>query len=204
MLNSGVGRGIAHVGAADQVDAAADAGAVHGGQHRLAAALQAGQRVLQVEDEAAQLLARAAVAVVVQRRHQLAEHLQVDAGGEVPALAFEHHHPNRRRLVQRGEGAPQLVPHGQVHRIGLVGPVHADGGDGAVGGHGEGFVGHGVAKRRCRRIMPRPNQPAEGRILAWYPGRAPRLATAGADRELLGPMSTARGQEFAEGPPRNQ
>ena len=39
------------------VDAAADAGAMHGGQHRFAAALDGRQGVLQLEDQAAQLFA---------------------------------------------------------------------------------------------------------------------------------------------------
>jgi hypothetical protein len=40
----GIGRGVAHVAAGDEVDRAADAGALDGGEHRLAAALDAAVR----------------------------------------------------------------------------------------------------------------------------------------------------------------
>jgi hypothetical protein len=81
-------RAVAHVGAADQINPATDARAMHGRQHRLAAALQAGQRILQIENHAAQVFARAAVALVAHLRAYAHHHLQVDAGGEGLALAF--------------------------------------------------------------------------------------------------------------------
>ena len=71
---------VAHVGAGDEVDAATDAATVDGGEHGLAAALQAGEGVLQVEDEAAQLFAHAAFAVVGDVGAQAHHHLQIDTG----------------------------------------------------------------------------------------------------------------------------
>ena len=59
----------------------------NGGEHGLAAALQAGQGVLQVEDKAAQLFAHAAVAVVGNLRGQAHHQLQVDTGAEQFAFA---------------------------------------------------------------------------------------------------------------------
>ena len=58
------GCGIAHVAAGDEIDAAADAGAMDRGDDRLAAAFDAAQRVLQVEDRPAQLFPGTAVAIV--------------------------------------------------------------------------------------------------------------------------------------------
>jgi hypothetical protein len=74
-----VAAAVAHVGAGDQVNAAADAAAMDGGQHGLAAALQAGEGVLHVEDDAAQLFAHAASQSSAIWLAQAHHHLQVDA-----------------------------------------------------------------------------------------------------------------------------
>ena len=141
----GVGAGVAHVGAGDEVDAAAYAAAVDGGQHGLAAALQAGQRVLHVQDHAAQRLARAAVAVVLDLRAYAHHHLQVDARTEQLALALQHGHSGLGCAIHPLKGLADFLPHGGVHGVGLVGAVQAHGGDVGVQRDAEGFKLHGVS-----------------------------------------------------------
>jgi hypothetical protein len=136
---------VAHVGAGDEVDATADAAAVDGGQHRLAAALQAGEGVLQVQDEAAQLFAHAGLAVVGNLLAQAHHHLQVDARREVPAFGLQHGHAGLGRGVHPVEGLADVLPHGGVHGVGLC-----RGGSGArwqcgLPGDAQGFKsGHGA------------------------------------------------------------
>src|SRR6185369_5007093 len=86
---NGVGRGIAHVAAGDEVERAADAGALDGGEHRFAAALNGGETVLQVEDQAAQGFAAAGAVRAGDALLDAAQHGEVDAGAEVAAGAAE-------------------------------------------------------------------------------------------------------------------
>ena len=157
---------VAHVGAGDQVHAAADAGAVDGGEHRLAAAFDAGERVLQVEDQVAQVLARARLAGVLHQRQDAHHHLQVDAGAEVGARAVHHRDARGRRAVDPLHRGADVLPHLHVQRVGLVGPVqrhHRDlaveadaqgvelgQGDGRGGGGRDGLAGErGGSGGRC-------------------------------------------------------
>jgi hypothetical protein len=59
-------------------------------QHRLAAALDACERILQVEDQAAQLLPHPAVALIGDLLAYAAEQFEVDAGGEAGPGAAQH------------------------------------------------------------------------------------------------------------------
>ena len=128
----GVGRRIAHVAAGDEVERAADAGALDGGDDRLAAALEAAQAVLQVEDQPAQGFAAARPVGMGDALLDAAHHGEIDAGAEIPAFAAEDGDADRGGCVDPREGLADFLPHRVVHRVRLVRAVEADFGD-AVG-----------------------------------------------------------------------
>src|SRR5690606_27857466 len=135
----GVGCGVAHVAGGDHVDGAADAVALDGGQHRLAAPVDGVEGGLQGEDLAADVLGLATdvAAAVVSRPGQ---HLQVDPGGEVLAGPADDHHANFAGLVDPFEDVHDLRPEIGVHGVDLLRTVDHHLGD--LIGHfdAEGFV----------------------------------------------------------------
>jgi len=132
---------LAHVGGAGQIDAGADTGAVDRREHRLAAGFQAGDDVLQIQYDAAQLFAlmRGAAAAGVR---ELRQHRQIDARVEVSAGAVQDDDSGLRRLVELAEHIPNIIPHLPVHRVRLVGPVQHDIGDTVGQRHGQRLVVH--------------------------------------------------------------
>src|SRR5690606_6340650 len=90
--------GVAHVAGGDQIDGAAQAVALDGRQHRLAAAVDGVEGRLQLEDLAAQGLG-AAADVLAHQRGGLGQQVEVDAGGKVLTGTAEHHHTDLIRAV---------------------------------------------------------------------------------------------------------
>src|SRR6185369_9785263 len=147
----GIRRRVAHVAAGHEVERAADAGAVDGGEYRFAAAFDGGEAVLQVEDQPAQGFAAAGAVRVGDALLDAAQHGEVDAGAEVLAGAAEDGDPGFGGGVDPGEGLADFLPHRVVHRVRLVRPVEADFGDALVeaeGEGGEGRWGHGAPRKR--------------------------------------------------------
>ena len=137
----GVGRAIAHVGGAGQIDAGADTGAVDRREHRLAAGFQAGDDVLQIQYDAAQLFALMRGAAVASVR-DLRQHRQIDAGVEMLAGAAQNDDAGLRHVVKLAEHVADIVPHLPVHGVRLVGPVQHDIGDTVGQRHGQRLVVH--------------------------------------------------------------
>ena len=99
---------VAQVAGADQIDAAADAGALDGRQHRHARPLQTAQALLQLQDRAAQVCAAPPeLGVGVGIGDGAAEHRQVHAGAEVPARGGEHQGPHLTAGVELADDLRQ-------------------------------------------------------------------------------------------------
>ena len=84
-----VGAAQANVAGGDQIDTAADARTVNRGDDRLSAAFDRCQRVLQIEDQPAQLLPRPSVAGIGDFRADRAEQCEVDSRGELTPRAAD-------------------------------------------------------------------------------------------------------------------
>jgi len=95
-------------------------------------------RVLQVEDQVAQVLARARLAGVLHRGQDAHHHLQVDAGAEVGAGAVHHRHAHGGRAIDPLHRGAEVLPHLHVQRVGLVGAVQRHDGDLAVEADAQG------------------------------------------------------------------
>ena len=139
---AGVCAAVTHVGTGHQINAATNTGAVDGGQHRLAAALQAGEGVLHVQNDAAQRLAGAGIAVVLDLRAQAHHHLQVDAGTEQFSFTLQNCHAGLWLRVHPLKGFADFLPHGGVHRVGFFGAVQTHRGDVVFQCDGQGFIFH--------------------------------------------------------------
>ncbi len=124
-----VGRSVAHVAAGDEIEAAAHTGSVDGGNDRLAAAFEAVQAVLQVEDQAAQGLAAARPVWMGNALLDTGQHAEVDAGAEIPAGAAQDGDTGLWCGIQPVAGLADFLPHGIVEGVRFVRPVEADFGD---------------------------------------------------------------------------
>jgi hypothetical protein len=69
--------------------------------------------------------------------------LQVDARREIPAFTLQHGDAGFGRGIHPGEGLADLLPHGGVHGVGLLGAIQAHRGDVIFQGDDQGF------KRGC-------------------------------------------------------
>ncbi|MCY1525038.1 hypothetical protein D9M68_600040 [compost metagenome] len=138
-----VDRGVAHVAGRDQVDGAAQAVALDGGDDRLAAVVDDVEGLLQFEDLAPQG-ARIAPGVRAELGADRGEQHQVDAGGEMLAGAGQHHDPHFIVVLDLAEDFDDLLPEIGIHRVDLFGTVDLHMGDLVCQLYAEGFVvGHG-------------------------------------------------------------
>jgi len=113
----GVSGAQAHVARGDEVDAAADARAVHGDDHRLGALRHrrdARLEALHHGEEASALVHLRRRTLTTERA---AEHREVEAGREVLAPRREHHGPHRLVVAELGHGERQVAPERLAHGV---------------------------------------------------------------------------------------
>ena len=123
-----------------EVGAAARRGAVHRRQHRLRRAADQERELFAGGDE---------------RRAVLGEDVQVRAGAERPAGAREDDDAHLLAVHEHPQGFDQVVAHGAVEGVELVGPIERHGGDAAGDLHGDPIV-RGHQQRSTIIAMPWP------------------------------------------------
>jgi hypothetical protein len=133
LLNAeeGIGGRVAAVGGRDHVDAAADAPALDGHEHRHAGPLERGERILELLGRQPQLrplapdLARP-VGAPAEEARIATEDAEVHAGGEV-TTGRRHHEGAGRAFVAHGvDDLGELLPELGHHRVQLVRSIQSD------------------------------------------------------------------------------
>ena len=139
----GLAAAVAQAAGRGQVDRAADAAALDGGDDRKAHLGNGGEAQLQLLQLVAEALARGHVHRA--QRAGVGEHAQVHAGAEVPAFGRQHRGAHAAGFIELAEQLRDLGPEGRRHRVVALRLVHADMRHGAVHRHVEtGPGGHGV------------------------------------------------------------
>ena len=117
-----VGARVADVDRGDQVDAAADAPAVHRGDRRGAAVRDRGDRLLHRLEvgRGSRRAAWPARRSAIIGRERVTHRGQVEAVAEVAARSGEHDRPDVGVGVQLGEHHRQLGPERRTHRVALA------------------------------------------------------------------------------------
>ena len=128
-----------HVGRQRNIQPAANAGAMNGGNDRLAAMLDAADGALQTLDGQQQFFPLAGFAVILDLLLQADQHLQVNAGAEMLAIAGQDNGADFRRVACPVECLMKLTPQRVIHRIGAIGAVQFQVGNLVFNGNGNRF-----------------------------------------------------------------
>ena len=148
----GVGRRQPDVARGDEVDAAPDAVAVHGGEDGLGTVGHRVDRALQAPELAQHRRAPAGVGPALTTAGHGAPHaLEIEADGEARATRRDHHDPYVVVLDQLGHHHGQVVPERRPQGVAPIGVVEPQRPDVAVALDGQDARCRGHAAMLCRR-----------------------------------------------------